>query len=192
MFTCLTPSHYLSQAWFIVNCFPGNGILWNFVQNTDFSSKKRIGKCCLLSCVYQLRPIAIKVVDRELCRLCYVFTVRDTHKFPVDERIRIACAHMQRERIMMTSSNGNIFCYTGPLCGEFTGHRWIPQYTGQWRGALMFSLICAWISGWANNREAGDLRRHCAHYDVIVIKGELMRARYYTSFFLASSSLFTL
>ena len=40
---------------------------------------------------------------------------------------------------------------------------------GQWRGALMFSLICAWINGWANNREAGDLRRNRAHYDVIVM-----------------------
>ena len=29
--------------------------------------------------------------------------------------------------LMMTSSNGNIFCVTGPLCGEFTGHRWIPH-----------------------------------------------------------------
>ena len=27
---------------------------------------------------------------------------------------------------IMTSSNGNIFCVTGPLCGEFTGHQWIP------------------------------------------------------------------
>ena len=27
---------------------------------------------------------------------------------------------------MMTSSNGNIFRVTGPLCGEFTCHRWIP------------------------------------------------------------------
>ena len=27
---------------------------------------------------------------------------------------------------MMTSSNRNIFRVTGPLCGEFTGHRWIP------------------------------------------------------------------
>ena len=27
---------------------------------------------------------------------------------------------------MMTSSNGNIFRVTGPLLGEFTGHRWIP------------------------------------------------------------------
>ena len=40
---------------------------------------------------------------------------------------------------------------------------------GQWRGALMFPLICAWINGWVNNREAGDLRRHRAHYDVIVM-----------------------
>ena len=30
------------------------------------------------------------------------------------------------QHFMMTSSNGNIFCVTGPLCGEFTGHRWIP------------------------------------------------------------------
>ena len=27
---------------------------------------------------------------------------------------------------MMTSSNGNIFRVAGPLCGEFTGPRWIP------------------------------------------------------------------
>ena len=47
---------------------------------------------------------------------------------------------------MMTSSNGNIFCVTGLLCGEFTGHRWIPPHKGPWRRALMFSLICARIN----------------------------------------------
>ena len=36
-------------------------------------------------------------------------------------------------------------------------------------GALMFSLICAWTNGWANNRDAGDLKRYRAHYDVIVM-----------------------
>ena len=53
--------------------------------------------------------------------------------------------------------------------------RWIhrspvnsPQ-KGQWRGTLMFSLICVWINGWVNNRAAGDLRRHCSHYDVTVM-----------------------
>ena len=40
---------------------------------------------------------------------------------------------------------------------------------GQWRRALMFTLIYARINGWVNNREAGDLRRHRAHYDVTVI-----------------------
>ena len=42
-------------------------------------------------------------------------------------------------------------------------------HKGQWRGALMFSLICAWMDGWVNNLEAGDLRRYCAHYDVTVM-----------------------
>ena len=27
---------------------------------------------------------------------------------------------------MMTSSNENIFRVTGPLCGEFISHQWIP------------------------------------------------------------------
>ena len=42
-------------------------------------------------------------------------------------------------------------------------------HKGQWRGALMFTLICARINAWVNNREAGDLRRNLAHYDVIVM-----------------------
>ena len=40
----------------------------------------------------------------------------------------------------------------------------------RWRGALMFSLICVWINGWVNSREAGDLRRYRVHYDVTVMK----------------------
>ena len=31
------------------------------------------------------------------------------------------------------------------------------SHKGQLRGALMFSLICVWIDGWVNNREAGGL-----------------------------------
>ena len=42
-------------------------------------------------------------------------------------------------------------------------------HKGQWRGSLMFSLLCVWINGWVNNREAGYLRRYRAHYDVIVM-----------------------
>ena len=43
-------------------------------------------------------------------------------------------------------------------------------HKGQWRGALMFSLISARINGWVNNREAFDLRRIRPHYDVTIMK----------------------
>ena len=73
---------------------------------------------------------------------------------------------------MIASWNGSIFRVTGPLCGQFTGHRWIPLTKASeaelWC-TLMFSLICSWINAWVNNREAGDLRRHLDHYDVIVM-----------------------
>ena len=42
-------------------------------------------------------------------------------------------------------------------------------HKGQWRGALMPSLICAWINNWVNNRDAGDLRHHRTHYGVTVM-----------------------
>ena len=42
-------------------------------------------------------------------------------------------------------------------------------HKGQWRGTLMFPLICTRIDGWVNNREAGDLRRHRGHYDFTVM-----------------------
>ena len=102
---------------------------------------------------------------------------------------------------MMTSSNGNIFRVTGHLCGEFTGHRWHddvikwkhfprywpfvrgihrspvnPPHKGQWRGALLFTLICARINGWVNNCKAGDLKRNRAHYDVIVMEFPTQRS----------------
>ena len=48
-----------------------------------------------------------------------------------------------------------------PVTGGF-------PHKGQWRRALMLSLICAWTNGRANNRDACDLRRHRANYDVTV------------------------
>ena len=45
---------------------------------------------------------------------------------------------------------------------------------GQWRVALIF-FICAWINGWVNKHEAGELRLHRAHCDVIVMKIQYIR-----------------
>ena len=48
----------------------------------------------------------------------------------------------------------------------------------QWRRISMFSLICAWTNGWANNRHTGDFRRYRAHYDVTVICFSFCRTWY--------------
>ena len=70
---------------------------------------------------------------------------------------------------MMTSSNGNILRVTDHLCGEFTGHRWIPLSKASDAELWCFLWSEAWINGWVNNCEAGDLRHNRAHYDVIVM-----------------------
>ena len=62
------------------------------------------------------------------------------------------------------------------LCEEI--HRWPVDSPNKshWHGALMFSLICAWTNGWANDWDAGDLRSHRAYYDVTVMySGKLPR-----------------
>ena len=46
-------------------------------------------------------------------------------------------------------------------------------HKGQWRVALMFSLICVSINGWVNNREAGDLRHYHGHYEFTLMKGAI-------------------
>ena len=70
---------------------------------------------------------------------------------------------------MMTSSNESIFRITGHLCGEFTGHLWIPNTKASDAKLSLIILICVWINDLINNGEAGDLRRHRAHYDVPIM-----------------------
>ena len=89
---------------------------------------------------------------------------------------------------MMTSSNGNIFPRYWPFARGIHRSSVNSPHKGQWRGALMFSMICAWINDWVNNREAGDLRRHRAHYDVIVMEPEIICLRARLEIFLPRSN----
>ena len=70
---------------------------------------------------------------------------------------------------MKTSSNGNCFSRYCPFVRGIHRLSVNSPHKGQWRGALMFCLICAWIDNWANNGVACDLRRYRAHYDAIVM-----------------------
>ena len=69
---------------------------------------------------------------------------------------------------MMTSSNGSIFRVTDPLCGKFTGHRWIPL-TQASDAQLLWVFFHAWTNGWVNNRDADGVRRHGGRFDVTVM-----------------------
>ena len=73
------------------------------------------------------------------------------------------------QETMMTSSNVKHFPRYWPFVWGIHRSLVNSPHKGQWRGALMFSLIRAWINGWVNNGGTGDLRRHRAHYDVTVM-----------------------
>ena len=52
------------------------------------------------------------------------------------------------------------------------GIHWSPvnsPHEGQWRWSLMFSVICAWINGWLNNKWGWWFETRRANYDVIVM-----------------------
>ena len=56
---------------------------------------------------------------------CYWVTSSALH---VRHRVLVQCICLNDQQVydMTTSSNGNIFRVTGPLCGDFPGQRWIP------------------------------------------------------------------
>ena len=89
-----------------------------------------------------------------------------------------------RKSILCQTQNIHVPCEVGPwwrhqmetfsallaICAGIHRSPVNSPHKDQWRGALMFSLICVCINGWVNNREAGDLRRYRAHYDVRVMQ----------------------
>ena len=102
-----------------------------------------------------------------LSSLCNPFADRPTLDFIY------GCLITNQLHSMMTSSNGNIFRVTGPLCGEFTGHRWIPDTKASDAELWCFSLICAlnkrlskqsW--SWWFETPSRSLWRHCNGFEL--------------------------
>ena len=83
-------------------------------------------------------------------------TLRNVHSIS-ESLIEIPCFISTMGLNIWKCINGLIYQYLN-----------VSPHESQWRGDLMFSLISAWINGWVNNREAGDLRRNCTHHGVTV------------------------
>ena len=77
--------------------------------------------------------------------------------------------HLQKEGVHDDIIKWRHFRITGPLCREFTSHRWIPGTKVSHAELWCFSLICVWANSCANKTDAGDLRCHRAHYDITVM-----------------------
>ena len=121
--------------------------------------------------------IAGRYNRREILHTCHLRPDKTT-----TSHVRRSCKHDLtsqpiKMRMFLISSlgthdeviNWKHFRVTGLSVGNSPVTCDFPQ-RGQWRGDLMFSFICAWINDSVNNRDAGDLRRHLAHYDVIVMR----------------------
>ena len=73
--------------------------------------------------------------------------------------------HSSSHHQMETFSTLLALCDGNPLvAGGFPSQRPVR--------ALIFSLICTWTNGWANNQNASDLRHHHTHYNITVMSCE--------------------
>ena len=108
------------------------------------------------------------VKDIQEYKSCYR---ADSRFAPSQWETPLLCKYLGWLVYMMTSSNGNIFHVTGPLCGEFTGHRWIPlKKASDMELDVFFDLhLNKWFSkqswGWWFETLSCSLCRHCHVYD---------------------------
>ena len=135
----------------------------------------------------KIRLNCAKLVDR--------FSVRFADRSPFYKTISEILQNFAARKVLITNwSWGKESCLRSQgRHGDVIKWKYFPRYwpfmrgihrspvncshKGQWRGALMFSFICAWINGWVNYREAGHLRRYRAHYDVPLIENTVQNGQ---------------
>ena len=157
--TCSAPNHYLNQYWSIVNWTLDNIVHWNLNQNTLIFIEENAFE----NAVWKTAVILSRLQGDN--KVTLVDTLRpepNSRRFP--NYIFTWWRHQ-----METFSALLAICAGNP-------------HKGQWGGALMFSLICIWINGWVNNREAGDLTPHRTYYDVIVMIYDLFKEMFFFCF----------
>ena len=107
--------------------------------------------------------------------ICIVCALRTLHVFNIGSSYYTRLPKCSQECITWWRHQMETFSALLTLCVR--GINWSPvnsSHKGQWRGALVFSLICTWTNGYANNQDPSNLRRHRSDYD-ITLMNQLMR-----------------
>ena len=156
------------DTWFQNFVWNFKGALWNFTQNFEpyidnwwhrkVRTSEVLSRWALLPDCCQSSVFPITNIQKGL--LCFVLFWLQYH-FLLDS-------------VMVMPSHDDVikwkhFPRTGPLCRVFPGHHWIPLTKASDAELWCFLWSAPWINGSANNRGAGDLRRHRAHYGVILM-----------------------
>ena len=96
-------------------------------------------------------------------------TSSSVYQYKKQEWLYIFGSYILSRYRMMTSSNGNIYRVTGPLCGNSPITREFPSQRPVMQSFNVLFDLHLKKNGWVNNWDAGGLRRHCAHYDVTIM-----------------------
>ena len=131
------------------------GIFTGVIHLGDFIKSTRLKESLIRSCVSEI--IDIKCID-----ILFLLSALHGTYGGLDPGGRF-CRSWWRHQMETFSVLLAICAGNSPVTGEFPAPRPVT------RNFVMFSLIWAWMDGWINNREAGDLRRHCTHYHVTVM-----------------------
>ena len=145
---------------------------WNFNQNFNIFIQENAFQSIVCEMVSILpRPQCVKLRVPTACCVCMIVGLRS-------EMPNISCKNRRGGAGLVTlrktapphmMSSMETFSALLALCEANPPITVGIPHRGQLRRSLMFSLISAWRNGWANNRDAGDLRRHRAYYDVTVM-----------------------
>ena len=154
------PSHYLNQCWVVVNGDLRNKLQWIFIQNTKLFIHENSSENVVCGNATILSRGWINTSNWRLMNGSWL-------------------SHCKQQLLLFSTASSFSESWWHHHMKHFP-HYWpfvrgihrspvnSPQ-KGQWRGPLMFTLICVWINDWVNNREAGDLRRYRAYYDVTLM-----------------------
>ena len=166
------PSHYYNQCLHIANWTLRNKFQWTINHTGKQFRKCHLKKVAILSRPQWVNSLLYRTF-KELCISFGITVVWFSWISPIFFRLTLMTfmvapvpgsqtSSWWRHQMKTFSALLALCAGNSPVTSEFPSQKPV-------NGALMFSLICAWINAWENNHKAGDLRCHRAHYDVIVM-----------------------